>query len=203
MITSSHGFAVAVKNEADALVLGRVLSRAFVRKHVFYVAGDGLLLASLARNIMVREGGPLLVVMDAHTTHEETLDESRGLTDFTIRMIAGDDADVEVFAFAPELDVIFFEAPSVLRRRLCADLHELEVELGKVDSSRTLRKVLERTGQSPEAFYESLDNRDLDALLKGAQLSRLIRAAEALMRHAAAVAEFVRAQRELAAWRSE
>ncbi|HEX2079904.1 MAG TPA: hypothetical protein VHG08_19460 [Longimicrobium sp.] len=135
---------------------------------------------TLARNLLVHEGGPVLVVIDGDTIEPDKVVEERELTRATLRVLA-DDSQFEVFVFAPQLDVAFYEAPSILLRHLGWEGRGAELELGLVDSARRLRMLLEQRGLNREEFYRGLCDEDIDELLRGPQMTRLIAAAEALL----------------------
>jgi hypothetical protein len=170
---------VVAEGWADALLLSRVLPRTLGVEPAFYAAGDGLTPWTLARNILMHEGGPVLVVMDANTFYPSAVEEERALTKATLRLLAAD-SEFEVFAFAPQMDVAFFEAPSILRRHLGWEGVGAELELGLLDSARRLRMLLEQRGLDREQFYRGLSGEDVDKLLRGPQMVRFTEAAEAL-----------------------
>ncbi len=170
---------VVVEGRTDALLLVRVLSRALGIKPGFFAAAGGLSLSTLARNILVHEGGQVLVVMDSDTVDALAAAEARALTRATMRPFAAD-AQFDVFAFIPQIEVAFFEVPCVLRRHLAGEIDDSDLEVGMVDSARRLDALLERDGQTRERFYRELQDEDIDELLTGPQMARLIEAADAL-----------------------
>ena len=178
-MSTANDLSVVVEGRADALVLGRVIGRALSLKPRFYAGGGSLALASLARNILVHDGGPVLVVMDADTTDGGTAAEGCAMTQAALRQVSGDGA-FDVFAFVPQLEVAFFESPDVLRRHLASTPGPNELERGKYDPARMLKTLLARDGRSVESFYRQLDEQDVDALLGGRQMAQLTRVADEL-----------------------
>lgn len=114
------------------------------------------------------------------TIEPDRVVEERELTKATLRVLA-DDSQFEVFVFAPQLDVAFYETPAILRRHLGWEGRGAELELGLVDSARRLRMLLEEGGLSREEFYRGLCDEDVDELLRGPQMTRLIEATGALV----------------------
>ncbi len=164
---------VVVERPSDAVLLGRLLSRALSLRPKFY-AGDGRLsLATLARNILVHEGGPLLLVMDADSADPARAAEARAMTQAALRQVAVDQS-FAVFAFIPQLEVVFFEAYPVLQAHLGADALSSGPLVGRLDPQRTLQSALEREGIPRDAFVRALTQRDLDVLLEGPQLRALV-----------------------------
>jgi hypothetical protein len=170
---------VVVEERLDAVLLRRVIQRALSVEPRFFTGDGQIALASLARNILVHEGGPVFVVMDAETTNGDMAFEACAMTRMALGHVSSDDA-FDVFAFVPHLEVVFFEAPDVLRRRFGAHAQDVELELGRFSPTQTLDVLLKRSGRDLESFVRELDDCDLDALLAGPQLSRFIGAADAL-----------------------
>lgn len=112
------------------------------------------------------------------TVEPDRVVEERELTKATLRVLA-DDSQFEVFVFAPQLDGAFYETPAILRRHL--GWEGRGTELGLVDSARRLRMLLEERGLSREEFYRGLCDEDVDELLRGPQMTRLIEATGALV----------------------
>lgn len=171
---------VVVEQRMDALVLRRLLERALGPDPTFYPAREGVSVGSLGRSILVHEGGPVLVLMDTFTTHPDRVEEARGMTHFATSQVAVE-WWFEVFAFAPELDVIFFEAPCVLRRHFGRAIEGMELELGRLDPRRQLDRLLAEAGTDRETFYRALGEEELDHLLAGAQMKALLAASRALL----------------------
>jgi hypothetical protein len=177
---------VVVEERADVVVLRRLIARALNLSATFYAGRGRVPLFTLARNLLVHEGGPVLIAMDAHTTHPESVDNARGMTRFVVGLVA-DESEFHVHAFAPEMDVIFYEAPAVLQRHFGRGITGMELELGRLDPRRQLEQLLAQRGTDRRNFYRLLDNADLDHLLEGPQMQGLIAAADELVSRAGAV----------------
>ena len=175
---------VVAEELLDVVLLNRVIQRALSIKARFFTGDGQIALVSLARNILVHDGGPVFVVLDAETTNGDMAAEACALTRMALGYVSLEDA-FDVCAFLPQLEVVFFDAPGVLRRHLGAQVHELELELGRFSPAQTLNGLLARSGRDLESFIRELDDCDLDALLAGPQLSRFISAADALFSSAA------------------
>lgn len=176
---------VVAEELLDAVLLSRVIQRALSVRPRFFTGDGQIALASLARNILVHDGGPVFVVIDAETMNGDTAAEARAMTRMALGHVSSDDA-FEVYAFVPQLEVVFFEAPEVLRRHL--GLNEVELEMGRFSPEHALNVLLARSGRNRESFIRELDDHDLDALLAGPQLSRFIGAADALFSSTAGAA---------------
>jgi hypothetical protein len=170
---------VVAEELLDAVLLNRVIQRALSIDARFFTGDGQIALTSLARNILVHDGGPVLVVMDAETTNGDMAAEACAMTRMALGHVSPDDA-FDVCALVPQLEVVFFEAPGVLRRHLGAHVHDLELELGRFSPAQTLNTLLARSGRDLEFFVRELDDCDLDALLAGPQLSRFISSADTL-----------------------
>jgi hypothetical protein len=146
-----------------------------------YYAGEGKVsLASLARNILVHEGGPLLIVMDADTLSPSKAEEESAMVRILLRRFSAA-SDSDVVAFLPTLEVIFFEAPGVLARRFGSDqIKEPVIERGLYRPNDTLGELLSLAGLSKENYFRTLTSQDIEELRQGAQVRKLISAVEAL-----------------------
>lgn len=174
---------LVVESLLHGFLLRRLMTRTLSVDPRFY-SGDGRrALGTMGRSILVHEGGPVFVVKDARTVDVESAEEIRGMARMVLGYIAHED-DYDVFAFMPQLEVVFFEAPSVLRRYV-PEIHDLELELGQFNSAAMLERLLARAGHTVESFYRQLDDCDLDALLAGPQLSACMAAADALFTRSA------------------
>lgn len=169
---------MVVTEPLHAVLLNRLLKRALSMEAEFYIGEGQISLVTLARNILVHDGGPVFVAEDARTVDVEMAEQAAGMARMAMGYVANEEA-FDAFAFMPQLEVVFFEAPSVLRRYL-SGIHDLEMELGLYNSAPTLKRLLARAGRTPESFCRELDDCDLDALLAGPQLSAFVTAAEEL-----------------------
>ena len=121
-------------NNCSVVVEGRqdvILLRALLRGRAdvsfrFYASGGRASLATVGRNILVHEGGLLIVVMDADTLDPSQADTSCRLIESALRRFSPDER-FDVFAFVPELEVVFFEVPTVLTRRFGPEVVSLPV----------------------------------------------------------------------------
>lgn len=170
---------VVVEQRSDAAILRRLISRE-LGVHARFFAGRGESIGSLARSLLRTEGGPVLAVPDTYTTNAEKVEEARGTMHLAISMVALESM-FEVHAFAPEADVIFYEAPCVLERHFGREISGIELELGLLDPRRQLNRLLAQNGMDRDAFHDLLDDRDVDCLLRGPQMQALTAAADTLL----------------------
>ena len=172
--------AVVVEGKSDALLLRRLLEKTLEIPLRFYAADGEISLATVGRNILVHEGGPLVVVMDADTLERSRGDDARRMVGATLRSVAPGDR-FEVFAFAPGLEVVFFEAPAVLLRRLGSKImNRSAIERGSLQPKATLRGLLGGAEIAESDYFRGLTDQDLDDLRQGDQASQLIRVLESL-----------------------
>jgi hypothetical protein len=143
-----------------------------------FAAGRQMSQASLARNIIFHEGGPLMVVMDADTLDPSQARGACQLVETAIRNVSPDDR-FAVFAFVPELEVIFFETPEVLLRKVGPECVNASImDRGCLQPHASLQEILQRANMTQPSFFEELTNEDLDELRQGEQASKLIAAVE-------------------------
>lgn len=175
----TSGLIVVVEQRSDAAIFRRLIARS-LDVHTRFFVSRGQSIGSLARSILRSEGGPVLAVPDTFTTNADKVEEARGTMHFAISMVAPE-AAFEVHAFSPEADVIFYEAPCVLERHFGREICGMELELGGLDPRRQLERLLVQNGMDRDTFHDLLDDRDLDCLLRGPQMQRLIAAADTLL----------------------
>lgn len=172
---------VVVEHHAEAVVVACLLdaTRGLVPR--FFVSEERTGLATLARNILVHEGGPVLVVMNSQTTNADAAAEKKGFVSAAVNYVANEDA-FGVVAFTPSIEIIVFEEPSVLMKHLDGtDAPESLLALGALDPSGTLHRMLGET-DAVEQFYQSLSIDDLRILSKGTQAAAFFSEVDRLMR---------------------
>jgi len=176
---------IVVEGKEDEALLRKLLptkDRAGLR----FFAGQGKMnLATLARNILVHEGVPVLVVVDADTLDEQTAEEARLDTKAIIRYVAGT-IPVDVFFFLPEVEAIFFEAPAVLARLTGREWTAEELARGCTSPKATLQAMLSQGGPKAEtpALLANIDEDMADALRQGRQFAALLRVLRSLRKPA-------------------
>jgi hypothetical protein len=154
------GLSIVVEGRADAELLRKVLAADELRDVRFFAAGGRISLSTIGRNILVHEGAPVLVVMDADTLNP---DVARHIP-------------AEVFSFVPEIEVVFFEAPGALAMALGRQPEKAEILQGVTSPKQTLGSLLKQAGIDPamEALLAHVDERGVEALRRGKQMSSLI-----------------------------
>lgn len=185
-MSTTNELAVVVESRAESVLMERLLSRGPSLGACFLPAEGQGSLVTIARSIMVHEGGPLIVVTGAETSNPRFAAETRGLARFAIEQVAPDPT-FDVFMFIPQVDVVFFEAPCILRRRFGAALTETALAVGRFDPLNTLESLLAPEGLTREEFYRALSDEDVDAVLAGPQASQFVAAVEALVGSASVV----------------
>ena len=166
---------IVVEGRKDAEILRKVLPPDDLRAVRFFAAQGRISLSTIARNILVHEGGPVLVVLDSDTLNSDAADENRQNTKAMISHVAGPVA-LEVFSFLPEIEIMFFEASGLLEKRLGRPLAEAELARGKASPRQTLA-LLAGGGGADSALAEliaSLDEQDGAALRGSPQMAALM-----------------------------
>lgn len=125
--TSDHTIPITfvVEGRRDAAILRSFLNKGDLRDARFFGAQGYTSLASLARNILVKEGVPVLVVADADAVPpEQVRDENMS----AIKSIAPV-APFGVAVFSPSLEAVATEATEATSR----SVHELPADTGLLD----------------------------------------------------------------------
>ncbi len=69
-MTTQPTLTLVVEGPSDAEFVRAVLGKELTKQTRFFIGRGKMSLASLGRNILVDQGGPVLVVMDADTTNQ-------------------------------------------------------------------------------------------------------------------------------------
>lgn len=176
---------IVVEGLSDAEAIRAMLGKEKASRTRFFAGHGKISLASLARNVVVHEGGPVLTVIDADTTSERLIGEQvADLRSAIASAISYEDASrfVGVFAFVPELEVIFFEAPAVLERLLGVAVSPTLVRDGLLAPKRTLASLLERIGRAVDMeFIARMREPGIaEALAQGRQAAALLELARTM-----------------------
>ena len=165
-----------VEGLTDVRLLQKALPKKILGGLRFFAGQGRISSTSVARNIVVHEGCPVFVVRDADTLDSTTAEEANQYTRMLISHVGGD-VLADVFAFLPELEVVFFEAPGVLAKLLGRELHQAELERGLASPKQTIRSLVdpsEPSGQI-ESLISRIDDEAAESLRRGKQLADLIK----------------------------
>lgn len=138
----------------------------------YFAANGGTSIATLARNLLVHESGAVMIVADSDTHDPERARNDRLVTEFALRDVAPS-GGFDVFLFVPEIEVIFFECPSVLDTLRAGTSHDSTlVRHGRDVPKRTLDGLLNK--MSFDAWVTSLSPDSWRDLRKGEQARALL-----------------------------
>ena len=73
-MTLQSSLYIVVEEPADAHIIRGILGKELAGKLRFFAASGRLSLATVGRNILVHEGGPVLLVMDADTRNQQLVE---------------------------------------------------------------------------------------------------------------------------------
>jgi hypothetical protein len=143
---------IVVEAKSDADLLRLLLGKELASRTRFFAGQGKISLASLARNIFVHEGGPVLVVRDADTTNPQLVEEQKGFTRLALARVASPE-DYDVFYFVPEIEVVFFESHAALHKLIGHDASAETLREGVLLPKPTLTTLLGGT-PPPYAKFE-------------------------------------------------
>ncbi len=153
---------VFVESSAEADFLQRILPPEEL-KDAEIVAATGI--SSLARSVLVRRQKPVVVVMQAHSTDPDVIEERRGGKEELIQA-AGGSIPVKVIAIVPEIEAWFFAAPEAIARILGEPVTNDMMFLGKRDPMGVLQLLAEKS-------KTKWDTRQAIGLLKAEDIDRI------------------------------
>ena len=169
---------IVVEGRWDAKLLRKYLPKVEGLNPRYFAGAGKVSLETMARNLLVHEEGKVLVVMDTDSLNPHSAQQERLLTLATLRLVA-DDARFDAFAFRPEHEVVFFEAPEALER-YWPGISQAALERGLYAPKQELAKLLEAANLTAEQWFSSLAPEDGKILRRGAQASHLARMFEKL-----------------------
>jgi hypothetical protein len=166
---------IVVEGQTDVLLLRKVLLERELAELRFFATEGRISLSTVARNIIVEEGFPVFVIMDANTLDERSAEEARLDTLATIRYVAGT-IPIDAYAFVPEMEVVCFQSPSVLERALGRRIADIDVQKGLSEPRRTLEALLRKfaVNRTLTQFLDDLDEMSLHELRESKQMRGFI-----------------------------
>lgn len=157
-----------------------------------FFGGQGKMsLVSLARNVIVSEGGPVLLVMDADTRNPNLIRENQSMV---VSALAGPASQgtflptpgvFKVFVFVPEIEIVLFEAPKALEAALGKEIDEEDMEAGKNAPKETLAKLMgESKVLAVNSISRKLNEEAIDILREGEQAKAFLECDRSLTQEA-------------------
>lgn len=167
-----------VEGERDAAILRKLLPESLSTARFFAARGRASI-ATVARNLLVHENGPVMLVADGDTHDADRLREDRANLQLALRNVAPA-GRFGIFLFVPEIEVLFFECPQALAELpMDADRDVLSLRYGKDVPKRALEAMLD--GQSFDTWLAGLNPEIWDLLRGGDQAQKLLSAVQALV----------------------
>lgn len=154
-MTTAGNLKIVMESPADAQIVQAILGDELTRKSRFFAAQGQMSLATIGRNLLVHEGGPILLVMDSETLDPHLTAERESLNRVAMSgafasggristTTTATDEGFQVFTFVPEIEVVLFEAPEVLSPILGKALSKEILKEGLLMPRRTLSALLKR-----------------------------------------------------------
>jgi hypothetical protein len=152
-MTAERTLKIIVESVTDAQIIRAILGKS-LSKQVRIFAGQGRAsLATVGRNVLFHEGGPVLLVMDSHTLDPQLTAELQSMT--RVALSGGITSSIHlpvpptaeppqsrVFTFVPEIEAVFFEAPEVLQHTLGKSPSPEKMKDGRLVPKQTLTELL-------------------------------------------------------------
>ncbi len=181
---------IIVEGNTDAQIIRAILGEVLAKKVKIFAGQGRASLASVGRNILVHEGGPVLLVMDSDTLDLRLAAELESMTkvamsgaltsgaQYPVPTSAGT-PEFRVFTFIPEIEAAFFEAPEALHRMLGKSSSEEKVRDGCRLPKHTLSELLSDGdgGRKYVTFFSNID----PGIASGAQAKELKKMVELML----------------------
>lgn len=169
-MTVEPGLKIIVEGATDAQIIRAILGAALSKKVRIFAGQGRASLATVGRNVLFHEGGPVLIVMDSDTLDPQLTAELQSMARvaMSVPLTSGvqlpaptstEPPQFRVFAFVPEIEAVFFEAPKSLERMLGKMPLPDKVEDGRRVPKQTLVELLGETDKGPgyAAFLNRID----------------------------------------------
>lgn len=189
-MTAERGLKIIVEGATDAQIIRAILGEDLSNKVRIFAAQGLASLATLGRNVLFHEGGPVLLVMDSDTLDPQLTAELRSMTrvamsgaltsgvQFPVPATA-ESPQFRVFTFVPEIEAVFFEAPPALEHMLGKAPSQEKLKDGRRVPKETLTELLNETdgARSYHAFLSRID----PAVASGPQARALRQQVESML----------------------
>ena len=182
---------LVAEGQSDIHLIRKLISHELNGNMSFYASQGRASLVSVARNLIVHEGGPVLLVMNADSNNLHVKRELEAMTIVAMSGVASGGSFYaipslfKVFMFVPEIAVVFFEAPDALERVTGQAISKQVLEAGRMAPAVTLAKL---TGDSNvlavDMLTRKIDEQAIDMLRKGKQANEFRENVESLLREA-------------------
>jgi hypothetical protein len=193
-MTTPGGLKIVVEGAADAQIVRAILGEDLARKARFFASQGLASLATVGRNVLVHEGGPVLLVMDSNTLDPQLAAEVRSLNRVAMSgaitsggqiqvLTAAPAEQFRVFTFVPEIEAVFFESPQVLARILGKAPPKEKVKEGRLVPRQTLSDLFANAKVQREykAILKDGDPQIQQAIASGPQARALKEMVESLV----------------------
>jgi hypothetical protein len=181
-MTTGAALSVVVEGSTDVVILRSILGQDLAASISFYAGQGRMSLASIGRNILFDEGGPLVLALDSESLNPEHSKEKRLMNEYLLKRMASPE-DFKVIVFHPEIEVIFFEAPLALGRLLGQQISEDFIRQGLLIPKHTLDKLLAEASpkRDYDSFVGSIDPESAAELASGKQAAALVDAVKSFL----------------------
>ena len=164
---------IVTEGKTDVLIIRALLNKELTAGMRFFAGQGRESLVTLGRNLLVHEGGPVLLVMDFSTAELQFKDEMLAKTLRALSAV-GVPGTFEVFTFTPEIEIVFFEAPDALQRAIGTVLTAQTLEEGRRSPKTKLDGMLKDAKiPNTESLVRKMDEQAIQSLYSGKQATAL------------------------------
>jgi hypothetical protein len=170
---------IIAESPSDIHFIRKLLYRELVSEMKFYASQGKVSAVTVARNILVHEGGPVLLAIDSDTLDVERQREYEATALAAIEVAYARNYIMtqplfKVFTFRPCIEVVFFEAPKALELLLGREVDERTIEEGTARPKQLLQKLYGiRESSWLETLIRKIDEPMQELLRAGQQATQL------------------------------
>jgi hypothetical protein len=165
---------VITQEEHDAQLLQRLLPQELL-EDVSFVVEEGLSSAkSLARSLIVRRRVPVALMMDADTVASELIAERRQSTTELLEIVAGG-IPYRVVMAVPEMEGIYFQAPSLIERVYGQNVSGSILTLSRISPKAALQELSAQLQTAPDrtTLLDALTSQDMESMRESPVIQEL------------------------------
>jgi hypothetical protein len=199
-MTKQPGLKIVVESRDAARIIRVIVGKELADRLSIFASQGRAALATVGRNVLFHEGGPVLLVMDSDTLDPRLTSELESMNMAAMSgavasgvqiPASGDSAapQFKVFTFVPAIEVVFFEAPQALDRLLGKKTPHEKVREGHLVPRETLAALLDnaRGRRDDHAILADMDPQVQHAIASGRQAKALKGTVESMLAAPAAV----------------
>ena len=158
---------VITKGKFGEICLKKALPQKIVDNTVFTSGPDTYSAQTLAHSILADRRRPVVLVMDANTTHEANISEKNDFLQWFIGSVAGG-VPYKIMLVIPQIEIIFFQDRDLLEQLIQRKVSDVEWAVAQFQPRKSLQQLLAQGGNglTAEKLLDMLTDEMIEVLQK-------------------------------------